>query len=128
MDFADWLRKQIEERGWEQAELARRMKVNSGSVANVLSRFRNAGPDFCLAVAHALRISPQDVFIARGWLPSRVEAETPLEKLTTLARLLSVSDQEILVRVAEGLIPTTTAELQLHQSESHAKVKTRNKT
>jgi transcriptional regulator with XRE-family HTH domain len=68
VEFTDWLRAELEKRAWDQSELARRMQSHPGTVGNVLNGNRQAGPDFCIAVARALGMPREEVFRARGWL------------------------------------------------------------
>ncbi|MBN1658283.1 MAG: helix-turn-helix transcriptional regulator [Anaerolineae bacterium] len=69
-DFVTWLIEELEQRGWTNSELARRAGVSPSTVSVILSRQKNPGPDFCLAIAGALRQPPEQVFRLAGILPS----------------------------------------------------------
>ena len=73
MDFADWLREELNSRQWTYAELARRSEVQTSQISRVVKRTQGAGPELCLAIAKGLSISPLEVFQARGWLPYELE-------------------------------------------------------
>ncbi|MBA3533695.1 MAG: helix-turn-helix transcriptional regulator [Ardenticatenales bacterium] len=77
MDFAEWLQGELDRRGWDQAELARRSGITTAQVSRVISGGRNAGADFCIAIANALNLSREEVFRARGWLLSEPEKVVP---------------------------------------------------
>lgn len=100
MEFPEWLRNEIEKRGWDQSELARRMETHPGTVGNVLTGNRQAGPDFCIAVARALGIPREDVFRARGWLLKETQpvaapdADPRLINMAESVRKMPAEDQE----------------------------------
>jgi transcriptional regulator with XRE-family HTH domain len=73
MQFASWLQAEMERRGWDQSELSRRSEaagyfISHSQLSRILAGDRQAGPDACIAIAHALRIPREEVFRARGWL------------------------------------------------------------
>ena len=73
MSFSDWINNELEKRGWSQRELARRSKdsnytISSGQLSHIINGSRQAGPEACIAIAHALGVSREEVFRARGWL------------------------------------------------------------
>lgn len=77
MDFAEWLQRELDKRGWDQSELARRSEMSTAQVSRVVSGGRDAGPEFCIAISRALRIPREDVFRARGWLLTEPESVVP---------------------------------------------------
>ena len=68
--FAEWLQSEMDERGLSQSALARLAKVSTTAINNVLKQTRTAGPDICTAIAHAFKLSPEQVFIRAGLLPN----------------------------------------------------------
>lgn len=100
MEFSEWIRLEMEKRGWSQSEMARRMEVDPGTLGNVLNGNRQAGPDFCIAVARALGVSREEVFRARGWLlrePQQIvasDADPRLIKMAEAVRPLPFSLRE----------------------------------
>jgi transcriptional regulator with XRE-family HTH domain len=105
-EFSAWLRQQIRQRGLTNRALARRMGVDAGSVSRVLNGERQAGPDFCTALADALGLDAAHVFRRAGLLPplvtEPVAADDPcLAELLELASQLSVADRRRLVAVAD---------------------------
>jgi transcriptional regulator with XRE-family HTH domain len=75
IDFPDWLRQQLDQRGWDQIELAYRSGVTPGQVSRILSGTRHAGPETCIALARALNLPREEVFQARGWLLAAPEQQ-----------------------------------------------------
>ena len=73
MNFSKWVENELQKRGWSQRELVRRAKrlgykISSGQLSHIISGTRQAGPEACIAIAHALGVSREEVFRARGWL------------------------------------------------------------
>jgi transcriptional regulator with XRE-family HTH domain len=67
--FSTWLLQKIEERGWSQAELARRAGLGNATVNRFITETHNPGSDACLAIARALKVPPEEVFRIAGILP-----------------------------------------------------------
>ena len=78
MTFIEWLRHEIEIRGWQVSDLARKAELSSGTLSRILSQERNAGPEVCVALARALGVPPELVFRRAGLLPE--ESEDPSEE------------------------------------------------
>jgi transcriptional regulator with XRE-family HTH domain len=98
-EFTLWLRAELDAQGWKQADLARATGLSSGAISNVLNGQRQPSVDFVLAVARALRVSPEDLYRRAGLLPPKPEAPTsPLmnEALDVLRRLPTEKQQEAL--------------------------------
>lgn len=65
-----WLVVELKNRGWSQRELARRMNMSQTSVSSVIAEDRNAGWDFCAAVAKVFDLKAVEVFQMAGLLES----------------------------------------------------------
>lgn len=76
-DFADWLRNQLEQRGWTQSELSRRSGVSPAQITRVLSGERGLGEKSISALAKALNLPVETVFRAAGLLPPPPSNEPP---------------------------------------------------
>jgi len=59
----------LEEKGWSQSKLAKAAKVSPASISDVLSGRRKVGRELATAIAGALKIPPEQVFRAAGFLP-----------------------------------------------------------
>ena len=99
--FADWLREQLNARGWSQNELARRAGVTSAAVSYVMTELRAPGPEFCRGVARALGIPEIIVFVEAGLMrPARKGNEITLQELWWLLQNLPIEDQEAILEEA----------------------------
>jgi transcriptional regulator with XRE-family HTH domain len=111
MYFTDWIESQLRSRGWNPAELARRSGITPPQVSRVLSGARGPGPEFCLGVARAFQMPPEDVYRMAGLLPAAVNDHKPTyhlgnnlsERLAKAFGRLDIQDQERLVDLAERL-------------------------
>ena len=74
-NIADWIENAQAARGWTQAELARRAGISQGAISRVISGSRNAGVDFCRAIAKAFSVPEQEVLQVAGLL-DKVSPET----------------------------------------------------
>jgi transcriptional regulator with XRE-family HTH domain len=69
-NLVNWISEELKKRGWKPADLAHRAGLSTGSLSNVLSGNRKAGPDLCNAIARALGEPPEKVFRLAGLLPA----------------------------------------------------------
>ena len=67
--MTSWLASEIKRRGWSIRELARRAGVSHTTAADVLSKQRDPTADFCLGIARALNMPPEEVLRRAGILP-----------------------------------------------------------
>ena len=88
MEFSEWLRAVLEDRGIGLRELSRMAGVSPAAISNVLNQNRGVGPEFCQAIAHALKLPEEEVFLRAGLLKS------PLSRLFVE---LSPEQQEIIL-------------------------------
>lgn len=87
--FGEWLSEQLDERGWTQAELARRAYISQSTLNRIVNGMRQPGPDATQAIAKALGKPPAEVFRHAGLLPPvperrRREFEEVAEQLAAL--------------------------------------------
>ena len=102
--FAQWLESQIEQRGWNKAELARRATISDSMVSMVMGGQRNPGFEFCVSVASAFDVPPEQVLRRAGLLPA-VPAEVEGEhELVGLFRRLSGELREAALAVVRNLV------------------------
>lgn len=76
-DFSVWLQKEIDTRGWNQAELHRKSGLSRTIISDVLSGKVLPGFDFCVAVGQALRLPGDHVLRLAGLLPPAPAAFIP---------------------------------------------------
>lgn len=70
LDLTEWLDGERQARGWSLRELGRRAGVSHAQVSHVLSGSAIPGWDFCVGMARALGLPPEDVMRRAGLLPS----------------------------------------------------------
>jgi transcriptional regulator with XRE-family HTH domain len=66
--FGEWIKHEIEKRGWTMSELARRCEVSHPAISRVVNGERGAGPDLCRAIARAFEMPEEHVFRMAGLL------------------------------------------------------------
>lgn len=87
-DFKWWLLERLDERGWSQADLARRSGLSPAQVSRLASGVRQPGLDACLRLAQALGLSLDHVCGVAGLLPLPPEATLETDELLRLAGAL----------------------------------------
>jgi len=101
-DFAGWLKKEMKSNGMSQSKLSELSGLHQGTISNVLTGKRQAGADFILAVARALRIKPEDLYRQTGLLPQKPSPtqETLINDIIDIVRRLSDDDKKELIEYA----------------------------
>jgi len=101
-DFVIWLTAEMDNRGWNNSELARRAGITASSISLVLTNKSNPGLDVARGVAKAMKLPAEFVFRRAGLLPPLPPPENDplLSELLILAKALSSAERRRLVRVA----------------------------
>jgi transcriptional regulator with XRE-family HTH domain len=86
--FAEWLKEQLQAKGWKRAELARRSGLKEATFTYIF-KGRKPRADTCSAIARALGIEEEEVFRRAGLLPEKPEdddkfAEETIERFKRL--------------------------------------------
>lgn len=82
--FSEWLIEEMSKRGMSQADLARRTKLTTGGISNLVNQVRKPSPEALSAIAKAFDMQPEEVFRKAGLLPEK----PPSDKLTDEAEFL----------------------------------------
>lgn len=77
MAFGEWLQRELDNRGWDQAELSRRSGISSAQVSRIVTGGRQPGKDSINGIARALRLPPEEVLRQAGVLPPKNANLTP---------------------------------------------------
>jgi len=109
LSLSDYLRDNLNQRGWSQSDLARRGKLSTSQISKWISR--SSGPDFlnCMKMALAFKDNPIDVLILaehakeaellKSFLPDKEQRdEIPLHKelRKELEEIIEVGDEKVL--------------------------------
>lgn len=92
--FSEWLQEQMDRNDWSQTDLAERSGLSPGAIGNLVREERNPSPDSLIALAHALKISPEEIFRIAGLLPELEERNQLLETINHLAAQLPPEDRQ----------------------------------
>jgi transcriptional regulator with XRE-family HTH domain len=102
-EFIKWLMEEMTTNGWTNSELARRAGVVPSTVSMVLSRRQRPGLEFCVGIARALHVPPEEVLRLAGLLPplpSTVEEE---EEIIAILRSLPANIRAVVLLEMRGL-------------------------
>ncbi|HQN68836.1 MAG TPA: helix-turn-helix transcriptional regulator [Anaerolineaceae bacterium] len=101
--FAKWINNFIQNKGWTQAELARRANLSKASISDISSGKIIPGFDTCIKLAKAMSISPQDVLRKANLLPSVSSSQEEQENLIFLFDSLTPEKKAMLLSYAKFL-------------------------
>jgi len=102
-EFVSWLRSELELRGWDQAELARRSSVTTAQISRIISGERRAGAEVCRKIARALQLPIEEVYRKSGLLPSKGIQPAGSEELLFLFKEMGDDDRRRLLALARAL-------------------------
>ncbi len=103
-EFTDWVITELNQRGWSYSELGRRAEISKGIISPVLGNKRKPGMKFCLGVARAFGMPPEEV-LQRAGLSYLKRNESPVtDELAKCASYLPKEDQDILLRLARMML------------------------
>jgi len=105
INFSDWLRVEVENRGWSFRELGRRAGLSSGAVSQVITGANFPGPEFCNGVARALGVPPERVFREAGLLPAVIigtDNDEKKKELDEYWRYLTGEERDTLATIAKA--------------------------
>lgn len=104
--FAKWINSFIQNKGWTQAELARRANLSKASISDISSGKINPGYEICMKLAKAMSIPPQEVLRKANLLPNVSVSEEDQENLVFLFDKLSTEKKAMLMSYAKFLYST----------------------
>lgn len=117
MDFIEWLDPKLKKRGWGPSDLSKASeaaghKISRGQFSHIINGTRQAGPEACIAIAHALGLSREEVFRARGWLAGQPINSRPsyldprAERLAQKVTALPFDSREAALDAMEPMLET----------------------
>ena len=97
-NFAYWLKNELSERRWKQADLMRHTGLSPSAISKIMnSKVANPAQPVFIAIAEALGLPSEFVFQKAGYLPpERVEDEVERAILYELEDVPLVVKQEVL--------------------------------
>jgi len=102
-DFGDWLQLELDNRGWNQAELARRSGNTTAQISRVMTGEQHPGPTVARKIARALHVPAEEVFRRAGLLPTTPKQPEGTEELVYHYASLSDEDRKRLLIIARSL-------------------------
>ena len=105
-EFVTWLVHELNEKGWNNSELARRAGIVPSTVSMILSQQKKPGPSFCTGIAHALSVPPERVFRKAGLLPPTIigdDVEQEKQGLLDHFQYLNQEDRRVISLMAQTL-------------------------
>lgn len=101
--FVTWLVEQIDSRGWTNSELARRANLVPSTVSMVVSHQKRPGLEFCVGIAQAFGVPPEDVLRLAGLLPSIPAPIAEEHEVVTILRSLPAAIRRTVVTMLRAL-------------------------
>lgn len=101
VEFSVWLQKQMDGRGWGQADLANRAGINRQVVWGYLNRRKKPSEDILIKIANALEIPPQEILRAAGVLPTESNHDAITEAIVHLIGDLDTSTKQDILDYAK---------------------------
>jgi len=103
--FPDWLKSELDNRNWSQADLASAAGISRAVINKLLRRRTFPQPDTLQAIARALKIPVETVYRAAGLLPQETESEAfEAEIVHKLKLIKSPKRRETALRLLNALI------------------------
>lgn len=96
LSFPDWLRSQLEERDWRQADLARRARIDTGLLSRIISGERLPSREVCVSISRAMDIPEQEVYRRAGLLSEKTALTERAERVMHLLGDLTDDDVQFL--------------------------------
>lgn len=101
MEFAGWLRAELEERGMSQADLVRASGLSPAAISRIMTGTRAPGLLACKKIARALRLPIDVVYKQAGLMPLTSERNRRRELLEFLAEQMDDKEYQDLLDYIE---------------------------
>jgi len=98
--FAHWLQTKMDERGYSQADLARRSGIKAASISRILNGTRNIGTEASKAIAQALLLDEDVVYRMAGLMGVKPNADETVSEITHIYHELDDDNQQDLLDYA----------------------------
>ncbi len=93
--LGEWLRFELEKRGWSINDLVRRSESSQATILRVIDGYQKADAEFCKSIAPALNLSEEHVLRMADLLSQLPEPEVsyPFLKIYKLMKTLSPEER-----------------------------------
>ena len=98
--FSEWLREEMEKRGFSQSELGRRAKLSRAIISKIINQESEPTPSTINSLAIGLKLPSTTVFRAAGIIPQEPEYVPLLDEWTEVFYDLSPEDREEILEIA----------------------------
>lgn len=105
--FNTWLMREMEKRGMNQTDLAKRGGFNPASLSRVLNGTRKIGLDMAVAIARALKMRPERIMYEAGLIASVPDEDAIIEEFDSILAGWTERDRQVwleLTRVRDSQI------------------------
>lgn len=92
--FNKWLQAEMDKRGMNQTDLARKGNFNPASLSRVLSGTRKLGADMAVGIARALHMRPERVMFQAGLIPTLPLEDDLIEEMDALLEGWSTKERQ----------------------------------
>lgn len=96
-NFSEWLQKKLDDKGWQQVDLAKRSGVSTSQISRAMSGQRGLSEYSLNRIAAALNVSPEETFRAVGFLQKVGVNKEYQDQLMHLVGQLTDEDKERLL-------------------------------
>lgn len=103
-NIADFIKAEIERKGWSQARLAKAAKLDSAVISNIINEKRGIGWESARAIADALNIPAETMFRKAGLLPPAPAKTEQADRLLYMFNQLDPDKTQELLGYKECLL------------------------
>lgn len=106
-DFVNWLRQELNQRGWSYQDLADRAGFSKGAVGVVMSQRQNPGLEFCDGVAKAFHLPTEVVLRNAGLIrpsPNDVNIDAEFQEVLDIFGDLSEENRKDALKYMQYLL------------------------
>jgi transcriptional regulator with XRE-family HTH domain len=98
--FAEWLQREMNDRGLSQSDLGRLAGLNRAVISKIINQTSKPTPETVETIARALKLPPEEVFRAAGLLPAIPDDQSKITELNYLLNMLDDDDLRELIKFA----------------------------
>jgi len=106
-EFISWLDEELNLRGWNDSNLAKRAKLSQSVISKARSGIRPIKWEACISIADALKMPPEIVLRKAGLLPENTSQQSnpEIDELAHLFQQLSADDRKHILSIARTFLP-----------------------